>query len=711
MNLHFSVLPSWRGAAPVQRALIAGDEVVGATTFALEEGLDTGPIYGVMTEAVRPADTAGDLLARIAEAGAGLLVQTLDGIEAGTLRPVPQPAEGVSLAPKLTSEDARVDWSASARAVDRLVRGCTPAPGAWTTFRGERLKLGPVRPVDAQPDGAPAGLAVGRDRGQPALGPGRHRGRSGRWRGRARRRPAARPAADAGGGLGARRAGRRGGPAGRMSERPRGPRGPRPRSAQAPSNRARRTDPARRAAYDVLRAVEDRDAYANLVLPGLLRSRGLTGRDAAFATELTYGTLRWQGTYDAVLDACLDKPLQGDPGLRDALRLGVHQLLGMRVQTHAAVSETVGLVREAIGVGPSGLANAVLRRVGERDLAAWVAQLAPPAEQDLVGPPGRGPEPPGLGGPGDAGRPGRPRQRPAGRPRPAGPRAGRAAGGRQRAAGGDARRAAGAEHAGRAADRSRGPARAMVAVRRRGRGGSRRPGCGARRAGRRPGRGQPARGHWRSRRRRSRAGTSAGSTCAPGRAARRPSSARWPASAAAHLVANEISTHRAQLVGQAVAALGASVEVREADGREIGRLEPAAYDRVLVDAPCTGLGALRRRPESRWRRQPGDVGALGRLQRDLLGSAVDATRPGGLVAYVTCSPHVGETLLVVQDLLRRRPDVEALDARPVLAGLVAGGRDRLIGTLGDGPSAQLWPHRHGTDAMFLALLRRTSPTG
>jgi methionyl-tRNA formyltransferase len=151
VNLHFSVLPSWRGAAPVQRALIAGDEVVGASTFALEEGLDTGPVYGVMTEAVRPSDTAGDLLDRIAEAGAGLLVQTLDGIEAGTVRPVPQPPEGVSYAPKLTVEDARVDWAATARAVDRLIRGCTPAPGAWTTFRGERLKLGPVRP-----DGEPA---------------------------------------------------------------------------------------------------------------------------------------------------------------------------------------------------------------------------------------------------------------------------------------------------------------------------------------------------------------------------------------------------------------------------------------------------------------------------------------------------------------------------------------------------------------------------
>lgn len=145
VNLHFSVLPSWRGAAPIQRALIAGDEVVGATTFRLDEGLDTGPVYGVMTELVRADDTAGTLLDRVAEGGAELLVRTLDGIEDGSLQPVPQPAEGVSLAPKLSVADAEIQWYASAVQVDRLVRGCTPAPGAWTTFRGERLKLGPVQ--------------------------------------------------------------------------------------------------------------------------------------------------------------------------------------------------------------------------------------------------------------------------------------------------------------------------------------------------------------------------------------------------------------------------------------------------------------------------------------------------------------------------------------------------------------------------------------
>jgi methionyl-tRNA formyltransferase len=145
VNLHFSLLPAWRGAAPVQRAIMAGDEITGATTFRLEEGLDTGPVFGVLTEPIRPTDTAGDLLGRLSHAGAGLLLATIDGIEDGTLVPVPQPAEGVSLAPKVTVEEARIDWSQPYHVVDRLIRGCTPAPGAWTTFRRERIKIGPLR--------------------------------------------------------------------------------------------------------------------------------------------------------------------------------------------------------------------------------------------------------------------------------------------------------------------------------------------------------------------------------------------------------------------------------------------------------------------------------------------------------------------------------------------------------------------------------------
>jgi methionyl-tRNA formyltransferase len=162
VNLHFSLLPAWRGAAPVQHAVMAGDEVTGATTFRLEEGLDTGPTYGVMTETIRATDTAGDLLQRLSTAGAGLLVATLDGLADGTIEAVPQPADGVSLAPKLTVEDARVRWDRPALAVDRQVRGCTPAPGAWTTFRGERLKLAPVTPAAEGPTAAPGEIVADR---------------------------------------------------------------------------------------------------------------------------------------------------------------------------------------------------------------------------------------------------------------------------------------------------------------------------------------------------------------------------------------------------------------------------------------------------------------------------------------------------------------------------------------------------------------------
>ncbi|MFF4213607.1 methionyl-tRNA formyltransferase [Streptomyces sp. NPDC001796] len=163
VNLHFSLLPAWRGAAPVQHSVMAGDEITGASTFLIEEGLDSGPVYGTVTERIRPTDTSGDLLTRLAFAGAGLLEATMDGIEDGTLKAVPQPAEGVTLAPKITVEDAQVDWSAPALRVDRVVRACTPAPGAWTTFRGERLKLIQVTPRPEVTDLAPGRLSVGKN--------------------------------------------------------------------------------------------------------------------------------------------------------------------------------------------------------------------------------------------------------------------------------------------------------------------------------------------------------------------------------------------------------------------------------------------------------------------------------------------------------------------------------------------------------------------
>jgi len=163
VNLHFSLLPAWRGAAPVQHSIMAGDEITGASTFLIEEGLDSGPVYGTVTEEIRPTDTSGDLLTRLAFAGAGLLAATMDGIADGTLKAVPQPTEGITVAPKITVEDARVDWAAPALRVDRVVRGCHPSPGAWTTFRGERLKLIQVQPVPDRTDLAPGALAVGKN--------------------------------------------------------------------------------------------------------------------------------------------------------------------------------------------------------------------------------------------------------------------------------------------------------------------------------------------------------------------------------------------------------------------------------------------------------------------------------------------------------------------------------------------------------------------
>ncbi|WP_231502603.1 methionyl-tRNA formyltransferase [Blastococcus sp. URHD0036] len=161
VNLHFSLLPAWRGAAPVQHALMAGDEITGACTFQLEAGLDTGPVFGTLTEPIGPRDTAGDLLDRLAVSGAQLLLATLDGIEAGALQPQPQPAEGISLAPRIEVADARIDWTLPAHVVDRRVRGVTPAPGAWTTWRGDRLRLGPVEPLPTSLGLEPGELSVG----------------------------------------------------------------------------------------------------------------------------------------------------------------------------------------------------------------------------------------------------------------------------------------------------------------------------------------------------------------------------------------------------------------------------------------------------------------------------------------------------------------------------------------------------------------------
>ena len=512
------------------------------------------------------------------------------------------------------------------------------------------------------------------DRGRAGRGPGGERGRgAGRGQGAARGR-------DQG-----------------------GRRGPRPRSGQTPAQRARQGDPARDTAYQVLRAVDRDGAYANLELPATLRRAGVRGRDAAFATELTYGTIRMRGLYDAVVGVAADRSAGGiDAPVRDILRLGTHQLLGMRVPDHAAVSATVALARQHVSQGAGGFVNAVLRRVSERSREDWVTEVTA-----------------GLSDP--VARLALEHSHPEWVVRAL--RAALVAHGATAAAADDELPRLLAAH------NDPGPL-TLVA----------RPGLvedeALEQAGATPSPTAPTAwslpsgdpGVLSAVRDGRVAVQDAGSqllTLALAAAPLDGPDERWldlcagPGGKAgllaalaldrgATLRANEVSPHRAELVRSTLTAVleaGADVEVTVGDGRLVGDEEPARYDRVLVDAPCTGLGALRRRPEARWRRTPADLVDLAPLQRDLLDSAVRATRPGGLVAYATCSPHISETTLVVKDVLKRRRDVELVDVRPVL-------RDRAgvplteVGADGE-PWAQLWTHRHGTDSMFVALLRRT----
>jgi 16S rRNA (cytosine967-C5)-methyltransferase len=485
-------------------------------------------------------------------------------------------------------------------------------------------------------------------------------------------------------------------------------RGERPRTSQAPSERRKRTDPARTAAFDVLREVDESDAYANLVLPPLLRERHIRGRDAGFATELTYGTLRLRGRYDAILATCVDRPLQGlDPALLDVLRLGAHQVLGMRVPVHAAVSETVGLARNRVGAGPAQMVNAVLRRVSERSLDEWLAVLEKEAPDALTGLAATESHPlwiaralrealvangRGVDEIGDllAADNAAPRVTLVARPGLVDVSdedawgdvdlvAGRWAPTALRLEGSDPS-AIPAVRQGLAGVQDEGSQLVTLALA-----------------------GVPLEGkdeRWLD-------------LCA-GPGGKAALLGALAAQRGATLVANEVAPHRARLVAGALAALpdGVVEEVRTGDGREVGADEPGAYDRVLVDAPCTGLGALRRRPESRWRRTPSDLGPLTGLQRELLASALDAVRPGGVVAYVTCSPHLAETQLVVSDVLRKRDDVERLDTpgavRAVVGSVARDGDDAAEIPLSDRDDVQLWPHVHGTDAMHLTLLRRTA---
>ncbi|GAA1643403.1 transcription antitermination factor NusB [Nonomuraea maheshkhaliensis] len=488
-------------------------------------------------------------------------------------------------------------------------------------------------------------------------------------------------------------------------------------------------DPARNAAFDVVRAVDERDAYANLLLPRLLRERGIKGRDAALATELAYGTLRGLGTYDAVIEMCSDR--EPDPDVRDALRLGAHQLLRMRVPPHAAVGTTVDLVRLRIGQGAAKFVNAVLRKIGSRTIEEWIPIVAPDPVDDPVGHLAVAHGHPrwivsafrDALGPGDEladllaadnARPlvtlvARPGRSSVAELEDSGALPGRYSPYAAYLREGDPGQIEAVAET-RAAVQDEASQLVALALTRvpldgggdevwldmcAGPGGKtglldaiavhgdlagldaesrRRVGDSARTEdGAATGSGVDS-------------GSGVGTGSGEGLGEAFPGGAR--------VLAADVQYHRARLVWETTR----DATVVTADGTEPA-WRPGVFDRVMLDAPCTGLGALRRRPEARWRRDPAGIADLGKLQRSLLQTALDAVRPGGVVAYVTCSPHLAETRVVIGDVLARRDDVEQLDARAYLPE---------VDGLGDGPHAQFWPHRHGTDAMFLALLRKRS---
>jgi 16S rRNA (cytosine967-C5)-methyltransferase len=471
----------------------------------------------------------------------------------------------------------------------------------------------------------------------------------------------------------------------------------------------------RRVAYDVLAAVDERDAYANLLLPALLRERGIEGRDAALATELTYGTLRGRQTYDAILDLCSDRPARDiDPPVREVLRLGTHQLLATRVASHAAVATSVDLAKEVVGMRPAGFVNAVLRRVSTRDLDGWVDIITPDRSADPVGYLAAAHSYPrwivtafrdALGGdlaeteatlqagntrpqttlvaiPGVS----EPAELTAGddepTPAPLSPFGVIMPGGDPGAIPAVAEgRAFVQDEASQLVALAL--AHAPVAAPDPARASSAGPTSPASHTG--------TTGPWLD-------------LCAgPGGKAALLAGLAGQASPGTHLIGADLRPHRAALTGEHLRRLTNAAAIA-ADGRA-GAWRPGTFARVLADVPCSGLGALRRRPEARWRKSPEDVEGLVPLQRELLNAAIDAARPGGVVGYVTCTPHQDETEGVVRDVLATRDDVTVLDAPAILADALG----RPVPGVSRGPGGryvQLWPHRHGTDALFLALLRR-----
>jgi 16S rRNA (cytosine967-C5)-methyltransferase len=449
----------------------------------------------------------------------------------------------------------------------------------------------------------------------------------------------------------------------------------------------------REVALDVLIAVMEDDAYANLLLPKRLESADLHGTDAAFATQLTHGTLRALGFYDWIIGEVSGRPLRKIDAIALAsLRLGAHQLLDTRVATHAAVNETVSIVRRRAGRGPAGFVNANLRGIARRNRAEWLAEIdakvqdarerlairhahprwivdafAAALEREgraseltaLLEADNAAPHVQLAALPGRSDRATLVAASERLRELPAAPTA------LELAAGDPARLDAVREHRARVQDAgSQLVALALTRV-------------------------EPLA-----------AGERLLDLCA-GPGGKSALIAAEALVAGAEFSANEVTPARAGLVRQALEPLG-QFEVTELDGREFAE-RAGRYDRILVDAPCTGLGALRRRPEARWRKSEQDVRDLAQLQGELLDAALRATAPGGLVAYVTCSPHPAETTEIVSAAIAAGA-ATALDTRAI-CGELAPELDLAEIRVGDGTAVQLWPHRHGTDAMFLALLR------
>ncbi|MDJ0335178.1 transcription antitermination factor NusB [Salinibacterium sp. G-O1] len=446
--------------------------------------------------------------------------------------------------------------------------------------------------------------------------------------------------------------------------------------------------PARRIALDVIMAVRDSDAYANLLLPVRLGRAKLSEADAGLATELTYGTLRMQGYYDRVIAMAANRSTDKiDPAVLDVLRLACHQLLSMRVAQHAAVDESVELAKTVGSNSAVGFVNGVLRTITRTDADTWRERVLAEAEsgeealafefshplwvtrafrQVLVAE-GREDELEGALAADNVA-----------------PRVSIAALPDESTV--DELDAYPAAFSPVGAILDHGDPLNLPAVRE---GRARVQDEGSQLAALTLSRARPIR-----------AGEQWLDLCA-GPGGKAALLAAEALAGGAILTANELVPARAELVRKALNVFDAPPEVWELDGTEIGALCPNSFDRILLDAPCTGLGALRRRPEARWRKQPSDVAGLGNLQAKLLKSAIAALKPGGVLAYVTCSPHAAETKAIVTSVLRKADNVERMDTPAVLQSIVKEPLD-----LPDATHVQLWPHRHGTDGMFIQLLAK-----